>query len=285
MRRHGGISPSCKMTKILMVCVMDAFLAGANYVKASNFLGFLPQVIWNALSCWDDQEMLQHALSGFGGPLCFVLPWFFGVKANMCHACEEFQISLASTAYAYAIFQIFKWNFWKTYFVLLHPRLSKQDAELLSTPQVVQARAMLLQKLQNQTQVGFTKTGRCLRLPDDKAAKRPFNKFNVASNLSVEATDDDDRKMRLVLLLQGSSSSLLVRMRLIVISRKKTNNMLLKLRKDESGFYHVEIAWKGLDYALFPVAADSATMEMQTLTEDLESRGDFPDEDTYDPTW
>lgn len=27
-------------------------------------------------------------------------------------------------------------SFWKVYFVLLHPRLSKQDAELLSTPQV-----------------------------------------------------------------------------------------------------------------------------------------------------
>ena len=26
--------------------------------------------------------------------------------------------------------------FWKIYFVLLHPRLSKHDAELLSTPQV-----------------------------------------------------------------------------------------------------------------------------------------------------
>ncbi|GMP27679.1 hypothetical protein CsSME_00003561 [Camellia sinensis var. sinensis] len=28
--------------------------------------------------------------------------------------------------------------FWKIYFVLLHPRLSKNDAELLSTPQVFQ---------------------------------------------------------------------------------------------------------------------------------------------------
>lgn len=27
-------------------------------------------------------------------------------------------------------------SFWKIYFLLLHPRLSKQDAELLSTPQV-----------------------------------------------------------------------------------------------------------------------------------------------------
>ncbi|KAJ6847676.1 uncharacterized protein M6B38_276140 [Iris pallida] len=38
--------------------------------------------------------------------------------------------------------------FWKIYFVLLHSRLNKQDAELLSTPQITEARAML-QKLQN----------------------------------------------------------------------------------------------------------------------------------------
>ncbi|XVE86969.1 hypothetical protein DITRI_Ditri18aG0078400 [Diplodiscus trichospermus] len=34
--------------------------------------------------------------------------------------------------------------FWKIYFVLLHPRLNKHDAELLSTPQIVEARAMLM---------------------------------------------------------------------------------------------------------------------------------------------
>ncbi|WOK92246.1 hypothetical protein Cni_G00937 [Canna indica] len=41
--------------------------------------------------------------------------------------------------------------FWKIYFVLLHPRLNKHDAELLSTPQIVEARALLLQKLQNRS--------------------------------------------------------------------------------------------------------------------------------------
>ncbi|KAG0485991.1 hypothetical protein HPP92_008086 [Vanilla planifolia] len=41
-------------------------------------------------------------------------------------------------------------SFWKIYFVLLHPRLNKHDAELLSTPQVVEARAMLLHGLQVQ---------------------------------------------------------------------------------------------------------------------------------------
>ncbi|PHT56862.1 hypothetical protein CQW23_05348 [Capsicum baccatum] len=38
-------------------------------------------------------------------------------------------------------------RFWEIYFVLLHPRLDKQDAELLSTPQVVKARASLAQEL------------------------------------------------------------------------------------------------------------------------------------------
>ncbi|KAF8377666.1 hypothetical protein HHK36_031050 [Tetracentron sinense] len=41
--------------------------------------------------------------------------------------------------------------FWKIYFVLLHSRLNKHDAELLSTPQIVEARAMMMQDLQNRT--------------------------------------------------------------------------------------------------------------------------------------
>ncbi|KAK9285414.1 hypothetical protein L1049_024607 [Liquidambar formosana] len=41
--------------------------------------------------------------------------------------------------------------FWNIYFVLLHPRLSKHDAELLSTPQIVEARAMLMQELQSRS--------------------------------------------------------------------------------------------------------------------------------------
>ncbi|KAA8531545.1 hypothetical protein F0562_006254 [Nyssa sinensis] len=41
--------------------------------------------------------------------------------------------------------------FWKIYFVLLHPRLNKHDAEILSTPEIVKARALLTQELQTQT--------------------------------------------------------------------------------------------------------------------------------------
>ncbi|XP_004234712.2 uncharacterized protein [Solanum lycopersicum] len=42
-------------------------------------------------------------------------------------------------------------RFWEIYFVLLHPRLDKQDAKLLSTPQVLKARASLAQELHKRT--------------------------------------------------------------------------------------------------------------------------------------
>ncbi|KAF2309615.1 hypothetical protein GH714_004295 [Hevea brasiliensis] len=41
--------------------------------------------------------------------------------------------------------------FWKVYFVLLHSRLNKHDAEILSTPQVMEARALWMQELHKQT--------------------------------------------------------------------------------------------------------------------------------------
>lgn len=41
--------------------------------------------------------------------------------------------------------------FWMVYFVLLHTRLNKHDAELLSTPQLVEARAMWMRELQKKT--------------------------------------------------------------------------------------------------------------------------------------
>ncbi|KAL7154943.1 hypothetical protein ABFS83_03G038400 [Erythranthe nasuta] len=40
--------------------------------------------------------------------------------------------------------------FWMVYFVLLHSRLNKHDADLLSSPQIVEARAMWMHELQKQ---------------------------------------------------------------------------------------------------------------------------------------
>ncbi|XP_048545526.1 uncharacterized protein LOC125524550 [Triticum urartu] len=49
--------------------------------------------------------------------------------------------------------------FWKIYFVLLHSKLNKQDAELLSTPQILEAREELLQSLQAKNKRGSETTG------------------------------------------------------------------------------------------------------------------------------
>uniref|UniRef100_A0A1J3H258 BSD domain-containing protein n=1 Tax=Noccaea caerulescens TaxID=107243 RepID=A0A1J3H258_NOCCA len=43
--------------------------------------------------------------------------------------------------------------FWRIYFVLLHPKLNKDDALLLSTPQVLEARAMLSHELQKRNKL------------------------------------------------------------------------------------------------------------------------------------
>ncbi|KAL6654077.1 hypothetical protein ACP70R_007542 [Stipagrostis hirtigluma subsp. patula] len=43
--------------------------------------------------------------------------------------------------------------FWKIYFVLLHPKLRKEDAEILSTPQILEAREKLSHNLQYQTKL------------------------------------------------------------------------------------------------------------------------------------
>ncbi|KAG7653821.1 BSD domain [Arabidopsis suecica] len=55
--------------------------------------------------------------------------------------------------------------FWKVYFVLLLSRLNKHDAHLLSSPQVMEARALWMKELQNQTK--SSKEGRDKILEED----------------------------------------------------------------------------------------------------------------------
>ncbi|XP_076952615.1 uncharacterized protein LOC143626387 [Bidens hawaiensis] len=42
-------------------------------------------------------------------------------------------------------------SFWKIYFVLLHPKLTCNDAEILSTPDIIKARALLTHKFKNRS--------------------------------------------------------------------------------------------------------------------------------------
>uniref|UniRef100_A0A5B6YIF3 BSD domain-containing protein n=1 Tax=Davidia involucrata TaxID=16924 RepID=A0A5B6YIF3_DAVIN len=107
--------------------------------------------------------------------------------------------------------------FWKIYFVLLHPRLNKHDAELLSTPQIVKARALLTQELQNQTKAKPEQdwSGRgtsnlkdsdsphevCLSVPSNSQSESaqseymPLEKSAIKSATSTVATNFETEKL------------------------------------------------------------------------------------------
>ncbi|XP_010458431.1 PREDICTED: uncharacterized protein LOC104739693 [Camelina sativa] len=67
--------------------------------------------------------------------------------------------------------------FWKVYFVLLLSRLNKHDAHLLSSPQVMDARALWMKELQNQTH--SSKESRDKILEED-ISPSPSNYYNHA---------------------------------------------------------------------------------------------------------
>ncbi|CAM8989375.1 unnamed protein product [Rhodiola kirilowii] len=74
--------------------------------------------------------------------------------------------------------------FWKIYFVLVHPRLDKHDADLLSTPQILKTRAMLTRELQNQRETAVE-----LDIPGDGS----FRKEDGASHeISLSALPEAD---------------------------------------------------------------------------------------------
>ncbi|KAK1276634.1 hypothetical protein QJS04_geneDACA016014 [Acorus gramineus] len=95
--------------------------------------------------------------------------------------------------------------FWKIYFVLLHSRLNKHDAELLSTPQIVEARAMLLQELQNQTKSGSDASGRddtsytkepILSMPHEPREFKHSN-FNEISRFETPTSEEPENAVPL----------------------------------------------------------------------------------------
>lgn len=78
--------------------------------------------------------------------------------------------------------------FWKIYFVLLHPKLSKNDAVILSTPQIMEARAMLTQALdkrrKEKKEPDFTATS---NIPLNAPSKEEEQHLFVPSNPPVES--------------------------------------------------------------------------------------------------
>ncbi|WOK97072.1 hypothetical protein Cni_G05780 [Canna indica] len=78
--------------------------------------------------------------------------------------------------------------FWKIYFVLLHSRLNRHDAELLSSPQVVEARAMLLQDLQTQVKPGSQSLGREASSGKDDVTTIPIEENVTGPSSTVNVT-------------------------------------------------------------------------------------------------
>ncbi|KAJ4866436.1 BSD domain-containing protein [Raphanus sativus] len=68
--------------------------------------------------------------------------------------------------------------FWKVYFVLLHSRLSKHDAQLLSSPQVMEARALWMKELQSEN--NSAKTGRGDTLEEEIKPSTTSNYYHHA---------------------------------------------------------------------------------------------------------
>ncbi|KAL5074656.1 hypothetical protein RYX36_013640 [Vicia faba] len=76
--------------------------------------------------------------------------------------------------------------FWKVYFVLLHSRLDKQDSEILSTPQVMEARATWMQELHKQTKPEFDIFGR-----NDLYSRENVQHHDSTPSLSDDTYSDD----------------------------------------------------------------------------------------------
>ncbi|XP_010941943.1 uncharacterized protein [Elaeis guineensis] len=116
--------------------------------------------------------------------------------------CDDFEMSDAQQEHALAIehllprlaalrielcpYHMSEGRFWKIYFVLLHSRLSKHDAELLSTPQIVEARAILLQDLQNRTKMGSERSGRGTLYRKEDATSVPIGEPTSDPLVDVE---------------------------------------------------------------------------------------------------
>ncbi|XP_047094952.1 uncharacterized protein LOC124707340 [Lolium rigidum] len=89
---------------------------------------------------------------------------------------SELKVQICSTDMSEACF-------WKIYFVLLYSKLNKQDAELLSTPQILEAREELLQSLQAKNKRGSESTGE----PSENAnAFSPPTKEKVIQPSSIQ---------------------------------------------------------------------------------------------------
>lgn len=125
-------------------------------------------------------------------------------------AVERLAPSLASVRMELCPEHISESCFWKIYFVLLHPKLDKEVAVILSTPQVMEARALLATELQTRSKLKpdnnrsttsvDQKDGSILQhevslsVPSDVPENATQNVVVSKPNASTETTDYDIEK-------------------------------------------------------------------------------------------
>ncbi|KAI3970249.1 hypothetical protein MKX01_023896 [Papaver californicum] len=108
-----------------------------------------------------NQEVLEFVRIMSSRPECwteFPLPLhhyndFYLSEAQERHAStvEELAPGLTDLRYKLCPYFMSEDRFWMIYFIMLYPRLSESDTMLLTTPQIVEARKVLLQSLQNKS--------------------------------------------------------------------------------------------------------------------------------------
>ncbi|MCL7031482.1 hypothetical protein MKW94_028056 [Papaver nudicaule] len=92
--------------------------------------------------CWTQFPLPLHRYNDFS---------MSEAQRDHASAVEQLAPSLEDLRYKLCPSFMSEDRFWMIYFIMLYPRLSESDAVLLSTPQIVEVRKVLLQSLQNKT--------------------------------------------------------------------------------------------------------------------------------------
>lgn len=83
-------------------------------------------------------------------------------------------------------------QFWKIYFVLLHPQLSKEDALLLTTPQILEARALLSKESKKRNEAKSSNAGRNWGSPERNIPLMPHEQNFEHFSPVAESSEKED---------------------------------------------------------------------------------------------
>ncbi|KAK9947510.1 hypothetical protein M0R45_003130 [Rubus argutus] len=141
---------------------------------SDEILGFVAEIS-KLPNCWtefpiplDHDFSMSDAQREHAATVEQLIPGFADLRVTVCNSMTEEK-------------------FWMVYFLLLLPRLNEDDFELLSTPKIIEARDVLLHKLQKKnTEVD---TSERLKIEDEESTEQWSEEASISSGTFV-----DDRK-------------------------------------------------------------------------------------------